>query len=127
MSNFVRRIVSGDKARFKDHELDIELGQAVQRISVQPVYHILRCHFVDLVYVTDHVIIMGFPAAGVESFYRNRREDAKKFLEHRHGKNFWVYNFCPLRENSYPASLFDGRVSRYPFPDHQCVSKLPIP
>jgi phosphatidylinositol-3,4,5-trisphosphate 3-phosphatase/dual-specificity protein phosphatase PTEN len=65
---------------------------------------------------------MGYPAEGFESFYRNNREDAKRFLEHRHGKNFWVFNFCPLRENSYSANFFDGRVSRYPFPDHQYVS-----
>jgi len=25
---------------------------------------------------------------------------------------------CPLTENSYPDSTFDGRVSRHPFPDH---------
>lgn len=40
MANFARRIVSGNKARFRDDELDLEL---------------------DLVYVTDNVIIMGFP------------------------------------------------------------------
>ncbi|EJD05379.1 uncharacterized protein FOMMEDRAFT_152681 [Fomitiporia mediterranea MF3/22] len=97
MANFVRRIVSGNKARFKDKQLDMEL---------------------DLIYLTDHIIVMGFPATGVEGLYRNRREDTKKFLDHRHGKNYWVFNFCPLRENSYPASFFEGRVSRYPFPDH---------
>ena len=73
----------------------------------------------DLAYITDNVIVMGYPASGIEGLYRNRREDAKRFLEHKHGKNFWVYNLCPLKENSYPASIFDGRVSRYPFPDHQ--------
>jgi phosphatidylinositol-3,4,5-trisphosphate 3-phosphatase and dual-specificity protein phosphatase PTEN len=65
------------------------------------------------------VIIMGFPAVGVEALYRNRRQDVKKFLEHRHGANFWVFNCCPTTENSYLASVFDGRVSRYPFPDHK--------
>ncbi|KAJ7512033.1 hypothetical protein B0H11DRAFT_2151772 [Mycena galericulata] len=97
MTDYIRRLVSGNKARFKDGKLNLEL---------------------DLIYLTDRVIIMGYPADGLESFYRNNREDAKKFLEHRHGKNFWVFNFCPMRENSYPASFFDGRVSRYPFPDH---------
>ncbi|KAI5121808.1 hypothetical protein M0805_009800 [Coniferiporia weirii] len=106
MSNFVRRIVSGNKARFKDASLDLEL---------------------DLAYVTDHIIVMGFPATGIEGFYRNRRDDAKKFLDHRHGKNYWVFNFCPLRENSYPASLFDGRVSRYPFPDHHAPPLAILP
>ncbi|KAG6857038.1 hypothetical protein H0H87_010392 [Tephrocybe sp. NHM501043] len=57
-----RRLVSGNKARFKDEHLDLEL---------------------------DQVIIMGYPADGIEGWYRNRREDAKKFLEHRHGRDFW--------------------------------------
>jgi phosphatidylinositol-3,4,5-trisphosphate 3-phosphatase/dual-specificity protein phosphatase PTEN len=65
-------------------------------------------------------------ATGFEALYRNRREDAKRFLEHRHGKSFWVFNLCPVNENSYPASLFDGRVSRYPFPDHQCVPDITL-
>lgn len=75
--------------------------------------------FIDLAYITDNIIVMGYPASGVEGLYRNRREDAKKFLEHHHGKSYWVFNFCPVRENAYPASVFDGQVSRYPFPDHQ--------
>ncbi|CAA7268470.1 unnamed protein product [Cyclocybe aegerita] len=99
MTDYIRRIVSGGKARFKDDALKLEL---------------------DLVYVTDHVIIMGYPASGIEGLYRNRKEDAVRFLEHRHGKNFWIFNFCPIKENSYDAAAFGGRVSRYPFPDHQC-------
>ncbi|KAI0341469.1 phosphatases II [Trametopsis cervina] len=106
MTDFVRRFVSGNKARFRDEDLDLEL---------------------DLAYITDHVIVMGYPSKGVEGFYRNRREDAKKFLEHRHGKNFWVFNFCPVKENSYPASFFDGRVSRYPFPDHHAPPLAILP
>ncbi|KAJ7484720.1 phosphatases II [Mycena latifolia] len=106
MADYIRRIVSGNKARFKDSTLNLEL---------------------DLVYVTDRVIIMGFPAEGLESFYRNNRVDAKRFLEHRHGKNFWVFNFCPIRENSYSASFFDGRVSRYPFPDHHAPPLAILP
>ncbi|OAX40534.1 hypothetical protein K503DRAFT_675442, partial [Rhizopogon vinicolor AM-OR11-026] len=97
MTEFVRRLVSGGKARFRDPDLDLEL---------------------DLAYVTDQVIVMGFPSAGLEGFYRNRREDAQRFLTSRHGKDFWVFNFCPTRENFYDKSVFEGRVSRYPFPDH---------
>ncbi|KAG6853409.1 hypothetical protein C0991_004640 [Blastosporella zonata] len=72
----VRRLVSGGKSRFKDDHLDLEL---------------------DLVYLTDQVIIMGYPADGIEGWYRNRREDAKKFLEHRHGKNFWDDDWVSLK------------------------------
>ncbi|KAK0197271.1 hypothetical protein F5146DRAFT_1014777 [Armillaria mellea] len=107
MADYIRRFVSGDKARFKDKNLDLDL---------------------DLVYVTDQVIIMGYPASGMEGLYRNRREDAKKFLDHRHGKNYWVFNFCPVKENPYPVSYFEGRVSRYPFPDHHAppLALLPL-
>jgi len=78
-----------------------------------------RLYIEDLVYITDRVIVMGYPASGVEGLYRNRREDAKRFLDTRHGKNYWVFNLCPVAENSYPPSVFEDRVSRYPFPDHQ--------
>lgn len=97
MAEFLRRLVSGGKARFKDPNLDLEL---------------------DLAYVTDQLIVMGYPAAGIEGLYRNRREDAQRFLTSRHGSDFWVFNFCPVKENFYNKSVFGGRVSRYPFPDH---------
>ncbi|EJD54825.1 phosphatases II [Auricularia subglabra TFB-10046 SS5] len=97
MASYVRRIVSGYKARFKDDSSGVDL---------------------DLIYLTDQIIIMGFPAEGIEGYYRNRREDVRKFLDSRHGGNYWVFNLCPLTENSYPAAVFNGRVSRHPFPDH---------
>ncbi|KAF8838930.1 hypothetical protein BDN67DRAFT_824432 [Paxillus ammoniavirescens] len=97
MSLYLKRLVSGNKTRFKDHELDLEL---------------------DLAYLTDQIIVMGFPAIGVESIYRNHRADVQRFLSTRHGSDFWVFNFCPLTENAYHESVFQSRVSRYPFPDH---------
>ena len=123
MTDFVRRLVSGDKARFKDEKLDLELGEP--RTDTAFSTHSLPSHFAgfnhaeDLVYITDRVIVMGYPASGMEGLYRNKREDAKRFLDTRHGNNYWVFNFCPVAENSYPSSVFEGRVSRYPFPDHQ--------
>jgi len=119
MTDYIRRLVSGNKSRFKDPELKLELGTRLETgnwpfgMSCNPL--------ADLAYVTDQVVIMGYPASGIEGLYRNRREDAIRFLEARHGKNYWVYNFCPIKENSYDKSIFGGRVSRYPFPDHQCV------
>ena len=117
MAHYFRRIVSGNQARFTDHDLKIELSLYIFFSNLP----LLSPHLEDLVYVTDQVIIMGYPASGIEGLYRNHKKDAVKFLESRHGNNYWVFNFCPTRERSYDASIFGGRVSRYPFPDHQCV------
>lgn len=107
MASIARRIVSGQKARFKDPLLDLDL---------------------DLTYVTDHIIIMGFPASGVQSLYRNKRSDVRRFLDKRHDDLYRVYNFCPVTENSYDADEFYGRVSRFPFPDHHVppLSLIPL-
>lgn len=120
MTDFVRRLVSGDKARFKDEKLDLELGEPHTGPMISPLQHsVFWVYIEDLAYITDRVIVMGYPASGVEGLYRNKREDAKRFLDTRHGKDYWVFNFCPVAENSYPPSVFEDRVSRYPFPDHQ--------
>ncbi|KAG9104575.1 Telomerase protein component 1 [Ceratobasidium sp. 392] len=103
-TNFARRVVSGRKSRFQDGSVDL-----------------------DLAYITDQVIIMGFPADGLEALYRNRREDARQFLDERHKDNYWIFNFCPLKENSYPEEYFYNRVSRYPFPDHHAPPLAILP
>ncbi len=64
---------------------------------------------------------MGYPTTTVIGGYDHQRrlgKDTNKILEHHHGQNFWVFNFCPTTENTYPDSVFKGRVSRYPFLDH---------
>jgi phosphatidylinositol-3,4,5-trisphosphate 3-phosphatase/dual-specificity protein phosphatase PTEN len=97
MPDFVRRIVSGPKARYVDPKLGYDL---------------------DLVYVTDRLIIMGWPASNLEALYRNKRKDVRKFLDTKHGDHYRIYNLCPCTENTYDADYFHGAVSRYPFPDH---------
>ena len=71
MPDFVRRIVSGPKARYIDPKLGVDL---------------------DLVYVTDRLIIMGWPASNFEALYRNSRRDVRKFLEARHEDKYRIYN-----------------------------------
>ena len=36
MTDFVRRLVSGDKARFKDEKLDLELGEPRTKFTTSP-------------------------------------------------------------------------------------------
>lgn len=71
MPNFVRKIVSGPKARYVDEKLGFDL---------------------DLVYVTDRLIIMGWPASNFEALYRNKRKDVRKFLDAKHGEQYRIYN-----------------------------------
>ncbi|PWN48289.1 hypothetical protein IE53DRAFT_319705 [Violaceomyces palustris] len=107
MTDFLRRIISGPKARFKDPRLGTDL---------------------DLVYVTDNIVIMGYPASGLASLYRNKRSDVRKFLNHRHEDRYRIYNFCPRTENVYDPGYFYDRVSRFPFPDHHAppLSMIPL-
>ena len=62
----------------------------------------------DLSYVTDRVIAMGFPSESVESIYRNALDDVRNFLEEKHKDHFKIYNLCAVR--SYDIQKFHARV-----------------
>ena len=70
----------------------------------------------DLSYITTRIIAMGFPSSGNEGIYRNHADHVTEFLRIKHGVKVKVYNLCSERD--YPVSLFDGRVSKFPFDDH---------
>ncbi|CAI8604926.1 unnamed protein product [Vicia faba] len=80
----------------------------------------------DMTYITENIIAMGFPAGDmssgffgyVEGFYRNHMEEVIKFFETNHKDKYKVYNLC--LERLYDASLFEGKVASFPFDDHNC-------
>ncbi|KAJ7520034.1 hypothetical protein O6H91_20G064000 [Diphasiastrum complanatum] len=80
----------------------------------------------DMTYITENVIAMGFPAGDmssgllgyVEGFYRNHMEEVIKFFETHHPGKYKVYNLCS--ERLYDAALFEGKVACFPFNDHNC-------
>ncbi|GAV84805.1 PTEN_C2 domain-containing protein [Cephalotus follicularis] len=80
----------------------------------------------DMTYITENIIAMGFPAGDmssgffgyVEGFYRNHMEEVIKFFETHHKGKYKVYNLCS--ERLYDASLFEGKVACFPFEDHNC-------
>jgi phosphatidylinositol-3,4,5-trisphosphate 3-phosphatase/dual-specificity protein phosphatase PTEN len=74
---------------------------------------------IDLTYISPRVITHGFPAAGAEHLYRNPRYMVKRFLEEKHGAHYHVFNFCAEPGRCYPKEVFDGRIRRFPFRDHQ--------
>jgi protein-tyrosine phosphatase len=92
-SNGIRQLVSKKKRRHKEDGFDL-----------------------DLTYITPQLIAMGFPATGNEGIYRNNAAHVTGFLRNKHGDKVKVYNLCSERD--YPKSLFNGRVSKYPFDDH---------
>ncbi|XP_075151540.1 phosphatase and tensin-like protein isoform X2 [Haematobia irritans] len=93
MTNVLRNVVSKQRIRYKEKGFNL-----------------------DLAYVCDNIIAMGYPAEKYESMYRNRLEDVYKFLEENHRDHYKIYNLC--LERSYDINKFHGRVSLYPFEDH---------
>ncbi|VFQ58370.1 unnamed protein product [Cuscuta campestris] len=98
-----RHIVSQNKRRYQEGGFDL-----------------------DMTYITENIIAMGFPAGDmssgffgyVEGFYRNHMEEVIKFFETHHKEKYKVYNLCS--ERLYNASLFEGKVASFPFDDHNC-------
>ncbi|XP_062546286.1 putative uncharacterized protein DDB_G0282133 isoform X2 [Armigeres subalbatus] len=69
----------------------------------------------DLTYINDRIIAMGYPAEHMESIYRNKIEDVQKMLDKNHPDCYKVYNLCS--ERSYNQNRFPY-YSVYPFKDH---------
>ena len=72
----------------------------------------------DLVYLTDRIIVHGFPAVGIEHIYRNPRYEIKRLLDTYHTNHYKVFNFCCEPGRGYDPDVYEGRVERYPFKDH---------
>ena len=99
---YIRRKVSKKKRRYSADGYDLDLSYITT--SKEP--------------VEARIIAMGFPSTGVESLYRNRLDDVKRFLDTRHGNKYKVYNLCSERQ--YATECFDCRTAWYPFDDHNC-------
>lgn len=99
---YIRKKVSKKKRRYSADGYDLDLSYITT--SKEPVH--------------ARIIAMGYPSTGVESLYRNRLDDVKRFLDSRHGTKYKVYNLCSERQ--YASECFDCRTEWYPFDDHNC-------
>ena len=101
-ANFFKRKVSKKKRRIQTDDFDL-----------------------DMSYITERVIGMGFPATGWQTVYRNSLKDLKSYLDKYHGE-YKIYNLCIEKDRIYPKDLWEGKkVGLFPFNDHSpCPIKL---
>lgn len=71
VTNVARGLVSKKKIRFQQDGYDL-----------------------DLAYITERIIAMGFPVEGdgLESKYRNPMEEVIRFMEEKHPDHYKIYN-----------------------------------
>lgn len=72
----------------------------------------------DLAYITDHAIAMGWPSAGVEAMYRNPASEVRRFLEKRHSGHYRIWNLCVEKDYIALALGFRCDVERFCWADH---------
>ncbi|KAL9056974.1 MAG: hypothetical protein Q9162_002640 [Coniocarpon cinnabarinum] len=93
MSSFLRKVVAGPRAPHPEANL-------------------------DLCYVTDNIVATSGPSATYPSrAYRNPLDQLVKFLDSKHGQNWFIWEFR-AEGTGYPDDAVYGRIKHFPWPDH---------
>lgn len=62
----------------------------------------------DFNYITSRLVVMSYPAEGLESAYRNHVEDVRALLDARHRGHYAIYN---VSGRAYSSAKFDCKVT----------------
>ena len=102
-ANILKRLVSKQKRRLQDEHFDL-----------------------DMSYITERVIAMGFPSVGCETIYRNALPDVLEFFHEKHNDQVKIYNLCLEKNRIYNKNIFSrSSVGLFPATDHNpCPIKL---
>jgi phosphatidylinositol-3,4,5-trisphosphate 3-phosphatase/dual-specificity protein phosphatase PTEN len=102
-ANIMKRLVSKQKRRYQDENFDL-----------------------DMSYITNRVIAMGYPSIGCETVYRNSLTDVVNFFHKKHNDKVKIYNLCLEKDRIYNKNLFSkSSVGLFPATDHNpCPIKL---
>ena len=102
-ANIMKRLVSKQKRRYQDENFDL-----------------------DMSYITNRVIAMGYPSTGCETLYRNSLTDIVNFFHKKHRDRVKIYNLCLEKDRIYNRDLFSkSNVGLFPATDHNpCPIKL---
>ena len=102
-ANIMKRLVSKQKRRYQDENFDL-----------------------DMSYITNRVIAMGYPSIGCETVYRNSLTDVVNFFHEKHNDKVKIYNLCLEKDRIYNKNLFSkSYVGLFPATDHNpCPIKL---
>lgn len=92
LTTAIKHAVSQNRNRFVDKDYDL-----------------------DLTYITNRIIAMGFPGDGIRGLYRNDGQKIAKFLKQYHNDHFMIFNLSQLE---YEKDKFDNNIMLMGWPDH---------
>lgn len=72
----------------------------------------------DISYITPRVMAMSFPGQGIESMYRNSKQEVIAYLQKHHSGDYLVIN---LSNREYANDNWSGQVIHHlGWEDHNC-------